>query len=74
MPSPALSPPDVARPEKKKPSLLRRLGPGLIAGVADDDPSGIGTYTQAGAALGYSLLWTTWVTLPLLAVIQEICA
>ena len=54
--------------------LLARLGPGLITGASDDDPSGIGTYTQAGAALGYSTLWTAIVTLPLMIVVQHICA
>ncbi|HEX4123232.1 MAG TPA: divalent metal cation transporter, partial [Tepidisphaeraceae bacterium] len=65
------SPPATAQ---RRRGLPWRLGPGLIAGGADDDPTSIGTYTQAGAALGYSLLWMTWVTLPLVAVIQEICA
>lgn len=54
--------------------LLRRLGPGLITGAADDDPSGIGTYSIAGATLGFATLWTALVTLPLMAVVQFICA
>ena len=54
--------------------LLNRLGPGLITGASDDDPSGIGTYSQAGAALGYTTLWTAIVTLPLMIVVQHICA
>jgi len=54
--------------------LLDRLGPGLITGASDDDPSGIGTYSQAGAALGYTTLWTAIVTLPLMIVVQHICA
>ena len=54
--------------------LLDRLGPGLITGASDDDPSGIGTYSQAGAALGYATLWTAIVTLPLMIVVQHICA
>ena len=54
--------------------LLERLGPGLITGASDDDPSGIATYTQAGAALGYATLWTAIVTLPLMIVVQHICA
>src|SRR5436853_2726284 len=54
--------------------FLNRLGPGLITGASDDDPSGIGTYTQAGAALGYATLWTAVVTLPLMIVVQHICA
>ncbi len=55
-------------------NLLDRLGPGLITGASDDDPSGIGTYSQAGAALGYATLWTAIVTLPLMIVVQHICA
>lgn len=54
--------------------LWRRLGPGLITGAADDDPSGIATYSQAGAQFGYSLGWTMLFTFPLMAVIQEISA
>jgi Mn2+/Fe2+ NRAMP family transporter len=53
---------------------LRDLGPGLITGAADDDPSGIATYSQAGARFGYSLLWTTVLTWPLMAGIQLISA
>lgn len=54
--------------------LWRRLGPGLITGAADDDPSGIATYSQAGAQYGYSLGWTMLFTYPLMVVIQEISA
>jgi len=54
--------------------FLSRLGPGLITGASDDDPSGIATYTQAGASLGYATLWTAIVTLPLMIVVQHICA
>ena len=43
---------------KTRPIILRLLGPGLVTGAADDDPSGIATYSQAGAQLGYGLLWT----------------
>ena len=50
------------------------LGPGLVTGSSDDDPSGIATYTQAGASYGLSTLWTAVVTLPLMASIQEMCA
>ena len=53
---------------------MDRLGPGLITGASDDDPSGIGTYTQAGAAFGYATLWTAIVTLPLMIVVQHISA
>lgn len=50
------------------------LGPGLITGASDDDPSGIATYTQAGASLGFATLWTAPVTLPMMAAVQFICA
>ena len=53
--------------------FLFRLGPGLITGAADDDPSGIATYSQVGATFGFGLLWTMVVSLPLMAAIQEIC-
>lgn len=52
----------------------RKLGPGLITGSSDDDPSGIATYSQAGAAFGLSTLWTALLTFPLMAAIQEMCA
>src|ERR1700761_6500498 len=50
------------------------LGPGLITGASDDDPSGIATYSQAGAQLGFSISWTLLLTYPLMAAIQEISA
>src|SRR5213078_598820 len=50
------------------------LGPGLITGASDDDPSGIGTYATAGAAFGFATLWTAVLTLPMMAAIQFICA
>lgn len=53
---------------------LQRLGPGLVTGAADDDPSGIGTYSQVGAATGYSLIWTAPFLLPLAFAVQEACA
>lgn len=53
---------------------VRELGPGLITGVADDDPSGISTYTITGASFGYRLLWMSPVTLPLNIAVQSICA
>src|SRR5579859_2078749 len=53
---------------------LRILGPGLITGAADDDPSGIGTYSQAGAAFGTGQLWLALYMLPLLIAVQEMCA
>lgn len=55
-----------------RPSLVRRLGPGLITGAADDDPSGIATYSQVGAQFGYGLAWTMLFSLPFMIVIQEI--
>ena len=62
----------------KKRSAVRRyfakLGPGLITGAADDDPSGISTYSVAGASLGYPILWTALFTFPLMAAVQLMCA
>ena len=54
--------------------FLMLLGPGLITGASDDDPSGIGTYTTAGASLGFAMLWTAILTLPMMAAVQFICA
>ncbi|EKS9793839.1 MULTISPECIES: NRAMP family divalent metal transporter [Burkholderia] len=56
------------------PNWVRRLGPGLITGAADDDPSGIGTYSQAGAQFGFELLWTLLLTYPLMTAIQLVSA
>jgi NRAMP (natural resistance-associated macrophage protein)-like metal ion transporter len=50
------------------------LGPGLITGASDDDPSGIGTYSQAGSQFGYGVLWTALFTFPLMLAVQEACA
>ena len=55
-------------------AFISRLGPGLITGASDDDPSGIGTYSQIGAQFGYGMLWTMVVSYPLMAAFQEICA
>jgi Mn2+/Fe2+ NRAMP family transporter len=55
-------------------SLLQVLGPGLITGASDDDPSGIGTYSQVGSQFGYGVLWTALFTFPLMAAVQEMCA
>lgn len=52
----------------------RILGPGLITGASDDDPSGIATYSQAGAGFGFATLWTALITFPLMAAVQEMCA
>lgn len=57
-----------------KPRLLKVLGPGLITGASDDDPSGIATYSQAGAQFGYGMAWTMLITYPLMAAVQEISA
>jgi NRAMP (natural resistance-associated macrophage protein)-like metal ion transporter len=61
-----------------KPSFIRRMfraaGPGMITGAADDDPSGIATYTQTGAQFGYSQLWTAVFMLPFMTAVQEACA
>ena len=63
---------------KRKPNLLQRIfgafGPGLVTGAADDDPSGIATYSITGAQLGTSLLWTALLTWPLMAAVQMMCA
>ncbi|HEY2826492.1 MAG TPA: divalent metal cation transporter [Pirellulales bacterium] len=64
----------VAGGPKSLKRLLSILGPGLITGASDDDPSGIGTYAMAGASLGYSTLWMALVTFPLMAGVQLICA
>lgn len=64
--------------KKRGPSKIKRflkiLGPGLITGASDDDPSGIATYSQAGAKFGLTTLWTALITFPLMAAIQEMCA
>ncbi len=62
-------------PDKKtKKKFWELLGPGFITGASDDDPSGIATYSQAGAGFGLSTLWTALVTFPLMAAIQGMCA
>jgi Mn2+/Fe2+ NRAMP family transporter len=60
--------------QKQPDSVLEKLGPGLITGAADDDPSGIATYSQGGAQFGYSLLWTLFFTYPLMVGIQVVSA
>ena len=52
----------------------KKIGPGLVTGASDDDPSGIATYSQAGAAFGLSTLWTAIIAFPLMAAIQQMCA
>ena len=67
-----------AKNKRAKQNFFRRfvsiLGPGLITGAADDDPSGVATYTIAGAQLGTSLLWTAFITWPLMGCVQFMCA
>jgi NRAMP (natural resistance-associated macrophage protein)-like metal ion transporter len=70
--SPAHSSSDVVGPSK--PRFLQLLGPGLITGAADDDPSGIATYAQAGAQFGFQLSWTLVLTYPLMVAIQAVSA
>src|SRR5450432_3261292 len=60
--------------ERVKEHPLARVGPGLITGVADDDPSGIATYSQAGAQFGLNMLWTMPLAFPLMSAIQSMCA
>lgn len=60
--------------QSKVKRFLKILGPGLITGASDDDPSGIATYSQAGAQFGLATLWTALITFPLMAAIQEMCA
>ena len=60
--------------EEKSKSFLARLGPGLITGAADDDPSGIGTYSQVGAQFGYGLSWSLLYCLPFMIIIQDVSA
>ena len=55
-------------------ALFKRLGPGVITGAADDDPSGIATYSQAGAREGFGLLWTVVLTWPLMVAVQSVSA
>ena len=62
------------RPARWIQSLLKSIGPGVITGAADDDPSGIATYSIAGAQLGTKLLWTAFLTWPLMAAVQMMCA
>ena len=82
-PSPGL-PPSVAAAQPEEPTagvphrsavarFLGVLGPGLVTGAADDDPSGIATYAQAGATFRYGMLWTSILTFPLMTATQEIC-
>src|ERR1019366_8869313 len=63
--------------QKPRPKFLKffdKLGPGLVTGAADDDPSGIATYSIVGAQFGTKMLWTAFLTWPLMAAIQMMCA
>lgn len=62
------------KPENKFKRFLKILGPGLVTGASDDDPSGVATYSQAGAQFGLATLWTALITFPLMAAMQEMCA
>jgi len=62
------------RRKKTIADFFKKLGPGLITGASDDDPSGIATYSQAGAQFGFSTLWSALITFPLMASVQEMCA
>jgi Mn2+/Fe2+ NRAMP family transporter len=67
------TPPHASKPHRI-PSFLRHVGPGVVTGAADDDPSGIATYTQAGAQFGTGVLWTVFLTLPFMIGIQLVSA
>src|SRR5436309_14094960 len=64
----------VNRKQSRLERFFKILGPGLVTGASDDDPSGIGTYAMAGAQLGYAALWTALLTFPLMTSVQFICA
>src|ERR1700712_2369107 len=72
--SPAALLPGEQPKQPERPKLLAVMGPGLITGASDDDPSGIATYSQAGAQFGYQLGWTLLLTYPLMCAIQQISA
>src|SRR5512136_1747161 len=62
------------RPAERVGEFFAELGPGLVTGAADDDPSGISTYSVTGAAFGYASLWTALFSFPLMAAVQLMCA
>ncbi|HEX7703967.1 MAG TPA: divalent metal cation transporter, partial [Kofleriaceae bacterium] len=68
------TPRDVGGDGPRKVGFLRRFGPGFITGASDDDPSGIGTYSQVGAQFGFSMLWTMLFSYPLMTTVQIISA
>jgi len=71
---PPVSPQAIARTRNVIKRFFMILGPGLITGASDDDPSGIGTYAVAGASFGFSMLWTALITFPMMTAVQFICA
>ena len=66
--------PESTKKESKVQRVLQALGPGVTTGAADDDPSGVTTYSIVGAQFGTSFLWTAWITWPLMAGVQMMCA
>ena len=68
------SPKSLSKPRKTIMQVLRSLGPGLITGASDDDPSGIATYSRAGAKFGFGMLWMVLFQYPMMIVVQEMCA
>ena len=72
--TPPQPPQMLTRWQRVKSHPLARVGPGLITGAADDDPSGIATYSQAGAQFGLDMLWTMPLAYPLMSAIQSMCA
>ena len=78
LPSPQTNLPHTETPPKSgvfsPRKIFSKLGPGLVTGASDDDPSGIGTYSQIGAQFGYGMLWTMVLSYPLMSAFQEICA
>jgi NRAMP (natural resistance-associated macrophage protein)-like metal ion transporter len=70
----ALTPAASLKPESRLRRLLRVVGPGVVTGASDDDPSGIGTYAVAGARLGFAMLWMALLTFPLMVAVQFMCA
>ncbi len=70
----ALKPSSTATLSGRVRQILQTLGPGVVTGASDDDPSGIATYSQVGAQFGYGMLWTMVLSYPLMAAIQEISA
>src|SRR5579871_7010385 len=72
--SPASGQPPAADAGRRWRHLLGILGPGLVTGAADDDPSGIATYSQTGAQFGYGQLWTILLMLPMMVAVQQMCA